>query len=497
MLPPPVPERNFEGTMHEEIATYLRENSGATSVRLAEEFLKFKDPAEALAHKAITAVLKSDGHCFFGEDGLWHAREVTPARADSAAIRETKWLALYVLCPPPGSSTRPVHVSIWSITPVPELNTSFWLTDPKTLPYEERASLQSGLDRPFDPLENQTALESLGTLGEQGIPIVLSGRDYALVRHLAAKAGSSFTDEAVLISQLFIAAGIALPKPLSLPACYRALFGVGPAPSSAAAYGEALAQCAGELFTRLSDQGILTLADLEEAESKEPAAFDFSGKDFTYNDIAQCPKKPGVYAFKDKSGVFIYIGKASNLRRRIMGYFRNSEESPEKLTKLRTAAQSLTTSICGSELESLIYEYRLIAKHAPLLNSKIDIIERKGQFRPINDCIVLLPHAEIGKGMSFWFRRNQKTALRPFPLDFDFSLQFRQDLENFFFSDKLPPAVSDFPEQEIAYRWLKRHEDDLVSIPADRIKNVDEAIAAIKSYWQEVEAGFSPASPVF
>jgi hypothetical protein len=487
MLPPPIPERNFEEPMHEEIVKYLRENNGASSVRLAEDFLKFKNPAEALAHKAITAILNSDGHCFFGEDGLWHAREITPAQADFATIRNAKWQALYVLCPPAGNSLRAVHISIWSIAPLPELNTSFWLMDPKMLPHEERALLQSGLDRPFNPLENQTALESLGALGEQGIPILLSARDYALVRHIAAKAGSSFTDDAVLISQLFSAAGIALPKPLSLPACYRALFGIDPALSSAAAYGEALAQCAGELFARLSGQGIITLADLEEAENKEPAAFDFSGKDFTYNDIAQCPKKPGVYAFKDKSGVFLYIGKASNLRRRIMGYFRNSEESPEKLTKLRTAAQSLTTSVCGSELESLIYEYRLIAKHAPLLNSKIDIIERKGQFRPINDCIVLLPHAEIDKGMSFWFRRNQKTALKPFPLDFDFSLQFRQDLENFFFSQKLPPAVSDFPEQEIAYRWLRRNEEGLVSIPVDRIKNVDEAIAAIKDYWREVE----------
>jgi hypothetical protein len=487
MLPPPVPERNFERTMHEEIAIYLRENNGATSVKLAEEFLKFKDPAEALARKAIAAVLKSDGRCFFGEDGLWHARELIAAQADSAAIRDVKWHALYVLCPPAGNSMRPVHISIWSITPLPELETSLWLTDPETLPHEERALLQSGLDRPFNPLEIQTALESLGALGEQGIPILLSARDYALVRHIAAKAGSLFTDDAVLISQLFSAAGIALPKPLSLPACYRALFGVDPALSSAAAYGEALAQCAGELFARLSGQGIITIADLEEAENKEPAAFDFSGKNFTYNDIAQCPKKPGVYAFKDKSGAFLYIGKASSLRRRIMGYFRNSEESPEKLTKLREAAYILTTSVCGSELESLIYEYRLIAKHTPLLNSKIGIDERAGHYRPINDCIILLPHAQTDKGMSFWFRRNQKTALKPFPLDFDFSLQFRQDLENFFFSDKLPPAASDFPEQEIAYRWLRHNEEGLVSIPVDRIKNVDEAIAAIKDYWREVE----------
>ena len=173
MLPQPIPERNFEEHMHEEIVKYLRENNGASSVRLAEDFLKFKNPAEALAHKAITAVLNSDGHCFFGEDGLWHAREITPPQADFATIRNAKWQALYVLCPPAGNSLRAVHISIWSIAPLPELNTSFWLMDPKMLPHEERALLQSGLDRPFNPLENQTALESLGALGEQGIPILL------------------------------------------------------------------------------------------------------------------------------------------------------------------------------------------------------------------------------------------------------------------------------------------------------------------------------------
>ena len=225
---------------------------------------------------------------------------------------------------------------------------------------------------------------------------------------------------------------------------------------------------------------------MEEAFCKEVAAFDFSGKGFSYADIVNCPTAPGVYAFKDKSGAFLYIGKASNLRRRIMGYFRESEESPEKLAQLRAEAHSLTTSVCGSELESLLYEHRLIGKYAPRLNTKIGINERKGHYHPINDCIVLLPHADVDKGMSFWFRRNQKIMLKPFSLDFEFSGQFLEEMESFFFSSKLPPLPTDFPEQEIAYRWLRQHEGDVVLIPVDRMKNGEEALRAMKGYWQEV-----------
>ena len=39
-----------------------------------------------------------------------------------------------------------------------------------------------------------------------------------------------------------------------------------------------------------------------------------------------CPRKPGVYGMVDGNGDLIYIGKAKNLRSRLLSYFRRQRE---------------------------------------------------------------------------------------------------------------------------------------------------------------------------
>lgn len=38
------------------------------------------------------------------------------------------------------------------------------------------------------------------------------------------------------------------------------------------------------------------------------------------------PMKPGVYLFKDQENVFLYIGKAKNLKKRILSSNENDED---------------------------------------------------------------------------------------------------------------------------------------------------------------------------
>ena len=35
----------------------------------------------------------------------------------------------------------------------------------------------------------------------------------------------------------------------------------------------------------------------------------------------EAPEKPGVYRFQDRTGKDIYVGKARNIRRRVLSYF--------------------------------------------------------------------------------------------------------------------------------------------------------------------------------
>ena len=479
--------------MHEEILNLLRKGQGVSSEDLARDFFKMKNPGQALAHRMIEGVLGKDRRCFFGDDALWHASPVKTGEAALQAIQDLRtlpWRAVHVLLNPIENYKKIFHVSVWSVFPTPAPLYNEWFENPETLPPEEQLSLVRSSDPPFHARTPDDRIEALALICEQGMPLFLSADQSASLQQYAQAHSVALTDTVSLISQFFHLAGMPLPRPFSLESCYRVLFERECASTGARGFGEALAQCAAELVDQCIGAGKATMEDFDVAERDAAAAFDFSSKAFSLNDIMQQSQKPGVYAFQNKDGAYLYIGKSTNLRRRVMGYFRESDESPEKLARLRREAHSFITYCCGSELESLIYEYRLIRKHRPLLNKQADINERKGVFRPIDDCIVLLPHAEENKGMSFWFRRNQKILLKPFDLPFSPSKALIDNVEHFFFSPTLPPMATDFPEQEIAVRWLKAHGDKYTIVPVSRLKDAEEVTAAIGEYWEEATQGF-------
>jgi hypothetical protein len=473
-------------TMHEEMLNFLRKEDGATSEALARQFLMLKNPDPALAHRLIEALLGKDRRCFFGEDKRWHARAVQNVPGAAQDLRTMPWCAVHVLCGPANGPRRVFHVSAWSLFPEPVLLFNEWLENPETLPVEEQATLVMTGDPPFAARSADDRLDSLALLLEERMPVFLSGAQAGALQQFARRRGAAVSDNVVLLNGLFRLAAAPLPRPFSLENCHRALFERDPAPSGARGLGEALARCAAELFERCIAAGRATTEDLDAAEGDMAAGFDFSSKAFSLGDLLALPQTPGVYAFLDSGGAYLYIGKSTNLRRRLLGYFRESEESPEKLERLRSGAHRFITYACGSELESLVYEYRLIRKHRPLLNRQTDIEERKGAFRPVDDCIVLLPHAENNKVMSFWFRRNQKILLKPLDLPFSPSKELIDELNIFFFSPKLAAQPTDFPEQEIAVRWLKTHEGACTVVPVGRMAGAGEIGAAIGGYIMEM-----------
>ena len=57
------------------------------------------------------------------------------------------------------------------------------------------------------------------------------------------------------------------------------------------------------------------------------------------------PTKPGVYIYRDSFGTVIYVGKASNLRRRMSQYFQPSRETRAD-PKLRSLINSIDSWEC-------------------------------------------------------------------------------------------------------------------------------------------------------
>lgn len=80
------------------------------------------------------------------------------------------------------------------------------------------------------------------------------------------------------------------------------------------------------------------------------------------------PTTPGVYLYRDEQGRVIYVGKARQLRNRILSYFRDPDNLPRKTLAMLSHAVSLETLSTGTEKEALLLEASLIRKHRPHYN---------------------------------------------------------------------------------------------------------------------------------
>lgn len=80
------------------------------------------------------------------------------------------------------------------------------------------------------------------------------------------------------------------------------------------------------------------------------------------------PKTPGCYLYRDGHGRIIYIGKAADLRSRVLSYWRDStDHSPVKRAMLKKIASVEWVEV-DSEIEALLLESNLIKKHQPEFN---------------------------------------------------------------------------------------------------------------------------------
>lgn len=78
------------------------------------------------------------------------------------------------------------------------------------------------------------------------------------------------------------------------------------------------------------------------------------------------PNAAGVYYFKDQKGSIIYVGKAIDIKKRVLGHFYNKSNKEVRLCK---ATHDIDYELSGSELVALLMESEAIKKHYPQFNS--------------------------------------------------------------------------------------------------------------------------------
>ncbi len=83
--------------------------------------------------------------------------------------------------------------------------------------------------------------------------------------------------------------------------------------------------------------------------------------------IKLLPTNPGVYVMLDKEENVIYVGKAKNLKNRVLSYFRNGFKT-EKVATMVKSIVDFYYIITPSEADALSLENNLIKKHKPKYN---------------------------------------------------------------------------------------------------------------------------------
>lgn len=80
------------------------------------------------------------------------------------------------------------------------------------------------------------------------------------------------------------------------------------------------------------------------------------------------PQRPGAYLMEDAKAKIIYVGKAANLKKRVLSYFREAGPKDPKTVMLVTRAAKVRWLVTESEKEALILENTLIKRHRPRYN---------------------------------------------------------------------------------------------------------------------------------
>jgi len=83
--------------------------------------------------------------------------------------------------------------------------------------------------------------------------------------------------------------------------------------------------------------------------------------------ISTLPHSPGVYQYYDKDGKLLYVGKAKDLKKRVLSYF-NKEHDNARTRLLVRKIETVKHIVVATETDALLLENNLIKKYQPRYN---------------------------------------------------------------------------------------------------------------------------------
>ena len=92
-----------------------------------------------------------------------------------------------------------------------------------------------------------------------------------------------------------------------------------------------------------------------------------SGREILQKKIVDMPEKPGVYRMIDNKKNVLYVGKAKNLKKRLLSYTRPTGNN-NRITKMISLIKNVEITITETEMDALLLELNLIKEKKPRYN---------------------------------------------------------------------------------------------------------------------------------
>src|SRR5262249_48567696 len=108
-----------------------------------------------------------------------------------------------------------------------------------------------------------------------------------------------------------------------------------------------------------------TLPALDEAS--EAVLPEGAGEDVIARHAPHAPASPGVYRMIDARGEVLYVGKAKNIKKRIIAY-RPPQAHPARIARMIAATAAIEFVSTRTETEALLLEANLIKRLRPRFN---------------------------------------------------------------------------------------------------------------------------------
>ena len=169
------------------------------------------------------------------------------------------------------------------------------------------------------------------------------------------------------------------------------------------------------LIERVGNLGVGTYEELREFTRKVSPQ-----RRAKRNWAKELPEAPGVYFFvaddpisgDPESRQILYVGKSSNLRRRVRSYFTAAEKRP-RMEEMVRVATSVEAHPCQTPLHAEVTELRMIAAHAPRYNRRSKFPDRQHWIKITTDAFPRLSRVAQVKddGATYFgpFSRRQQT----------------------------------------------------------------------------------------